>query len=150
MNKYIIVNVPYGKKIAYTLFVNGSPVEVPHVEKDGEYVSFKFKKKDVFVLFYTFADFRRAYIVTGYKKKLQTNITLPGISEKLSLLYVAKGKKIDHLKRSIFLLTQKDKYKIYYFPAIFWFKLAALIQFNSAKKSDVMYLYEQFKSLKKR
>ena len=150
MDKHIIVNVPYGKKIAYTLFVNGSTVEIPHVEKDGDFVSFKFNKKDIFVLFYTFADFRRAYIVTGYKKKLEAGITLPGINEKLSLLYVAKGRKIDHLKRSIFLLTQKDKYKIYYFPAIFWFKLAGLIQFNGAKKSDVLYLYEQFLLSKKR
>lgn len=150
MDKHITVTVPYGKKIAYTLFVNGSPVDIPHIEKNGDYVSFKFKKKDIFVLFYTFVDFRRAYIVTGYNSKLKTSISLPGINEKLSLLYVAKGRKIDHLKRAIYLLTQNDKYKIYYFPAIFWYKLAGLIQFCGAKKSDVLYLYEQFQNTKKR
>ena len=72
-------------------------------------------------------------------------VSLPGIDEKLCLIFTARGRKVDHLKRCVWLLTQEDEYKVFKFPLLFWYRLAFLIQFCGAKRSDVMYLYEKFK-----
>ena len=145
MRYNITVNVPYSKKMPYTLYAKGFLLEIPHIDKNGDFVHFKYGGGSVIILFYTFEQFRRAYIVTCWEsEKDGEGIFLPGINEKLCLIFTARGRKVDHLKRSIWLLTQEDEYKVFKMPLIFWYRLSYLIQFEQAKKSDVMYLYEKF------
>lgn len=140
----MIVDVPYSKEIAYTLFAQGFLMEIPNVDSNGDFVHFKFPPEKVTCLFYTFDSFRRAYIVFEPKNKNQNNQTLPGVNGNLEIIFIAKGRKIDDLKRCLFNLTKDDKYEIFSFPKIFWYKLAGLIQFSKAYKTDVEYLYSQF------
>lgn len=138
------VNVPFSKKLPYTLFCQGNTLYVPHIDDEG-FVEFNYKAGNAVILFYTFKDFRRAYIVCEPKKKDTTELNiLPGVSCPIKIIFTAKGKKVDHLKRSLFILTQNDKYEIFKFPLIFWYKLSALIKFSQAQRSDLELLYKMF------
>lgn len=147
MKRCINVEVPYLKQLPYTLYAKGSVTEIPSFDKNQEYCHFKFTAGTVIVLFYTFKGFRRAYVVTCYDiDKTVESITLPGVEEKLQLLYTAKGRKIDELKRVLYILTdeQGDEHKVFKLPLIFWYRLAALIQQSGAARSDIAVLWECF------
>lgn len=64
MRYNITVDVPYGKKLPYTLYSKGFLIDVPHVDENSDFVHFKYVGGSVIVLFYTFERFRRAYIAT--------------------------------------------------------------------------------------
>lgn len=141
----MIIDIPYSKKLPYTLFSQGCTATVPHIDNNG-FVNFTYSAGTVVILFYTFNDFRRAYIISEPKKKdIFELCELPGCRVPVKIIFTAKGRKIDYLKRCLFMLTKNDKYEIFKFPYIFWYKLASLIQFSGAKKSDVEILYNQFK-----
>lgn len=145
MRYNITVDIPYGKKLPYTLYSKGFLIDIPHVDEDSGFVHFKYAGGSVIVLFYTFERFRRAYIATGWESDRDGEpVILPGIYERLCLIFTAKGHKVDHLKRCLWLLTMEDKDAVFRLPLLFWYRLAALIQFSGAKKSDVLYLYGQF------
>lgn len=147
MRYNVTVDVPYSKKLPYTLYAKGSLIDIPHIDDGGEFAHFKFSGGTVFVLFYTFKDFRRAYIATGWENERDGEpIELPGISEKLCLIFTARGRKIDELKRVLHILTdeQQDEHKVFGLPLIFWYRLAAMIQFGNAHRTDIAYLWEKF------
>lgn len=145
MRYNVTVDVPYGKKLPYTLFAKGSLIELPRVDKGGDFVHFKFGGGTVFTLFYTFESFRRAYIATCWDSgKDGEKTALPGVNEKLCVIFTARGRKVDHLKRVVHILTEKDEHKAFALPLAFWYKLSALIQFSGAHRSDVERLYEMF------
>lgn len=151
MRKSVTVSVPYMKKLPYTLFAKGSLIDIPSFDKEENFCNFRFASNTVFVLFYTFDGFRRAYIVTSWQNEKDGEaIILPGVNEKLCLIFSARGRKIDELKRIIYVLTdeQGDEHKAFKLPLIFWYKVAALIQFNGAKRSDLAILWERFTNKK--
>ena len=131
----------------YTLFAKGSLIAVPNVDDGADFVHFKFGGGTVFTLFYTFTGFRRAYIVTGWQNEKDGEaISLPGVNEKLCLIFTARGRKIDDLKRVLHILTdeQKDEHKVFSLPLVFWYRLSALIQRGEAHRSDIALLWEKF------
>lgn len=144
----IIVDVPYNKKLPYTLFAQGLMSCPPLTDSDGAFMHFEFVGKAVLVLFYTFESFRRAYIVAVWQPCKLSPIALPGIGCKLFVLFEARGHKIDHLKRCLFLLTDSNTGGVFMFPHLFWYRLAGLIQFHGAPKSEVMTLYNHFIKIK--
>ena len=146
MRYNVTVDIPYEKILPYTLYAQGYISDMKKDENE-DFVHIKFLGGTVFILFYTFEKFRRAYVVTGHNPGDLNSITLPGINSKLYMIYCAKGRKIDHLKRVLFLLTQDDEYLVYQLPLEFWFKLCFNIQFFSGYKSDVIQLFNQFKEL---
>ncbi|MBQ3670158.1 MAG: hypothetical protein IJR39_07115 [Treponema sp.] len=147
MRYNVTVTVPYAKRLPYTLFAKGSLSDIPHVDDGADFVHFKFGGGTVFVLFYTFTGFRRAYIVTGWQNEKDGEaIILPGVNEKLCLIFIAQGRKIDDLKRVLYILTdeQNDEHKVFSLPLIFWYRLSALIQQSEAHRSDIALLWEKF------
>ncbi|MBQ8678333.1 MAG: hypothetical protein IJ530_01055 [Treponema sp.] len=147
MRYNVTVSVPYSKKLPYTLFAKGSLISIPSVDDGADFVRFKFGGGTVFVLFYTFRGFRRAYIVTGWQNENDGEpVILPGVSERLCLIFTARGRRIDHLKRVLHILTdeQGDDHKAFSLPLIFWYRLSALIQHDGAHRSDIEILWEQF------
>lgn len=55
---------------------------------------FKYAGGSVLALFYTFERFRRAYIVTGWESEKDGEaVALPGIDERLCLIFTARGGK---------------------------------------------------------
>lgn len=69
---------------------------------------------------------------------------MPGVEERVTVIFDARGRNVDHLKRVVYLLTRKSE-KVFLFPRIFWYKIASAIQFYDGKRSDIMLLYEQYK-----
>ena len=159
MRYNITVDVPLDKQLPYTLYARGILAGSPEVEDDNSFVHFKFLGGTVFILFYTFKnerfgcrDYRRAYIATGYQDERDGDaVKLPGIKEKLFILYEARGRKIDNLKRSLFILTEgkKETNDVFTFPLIFWFRLAGTINIAGAPRSDIVRLKGMFKSQEK-
>lgn len=154
MRYNVTVEIPYLKKMPYTLYAKGWLIEIPHFDENQDFAYFKFRGGTVFVLFYTFSGFRRAYIATCWQSEKDGEpIILPGINEKLCLIFTARGKKVDHLKRVLYILTeeQQDEYKAFSLPLIFWYRLGFLIQQSGAQRSDLEVLWQSFtkKKLKK-
>lgn len=147
MRRAVTVSVPYSRKLPYTLYAKGSLTAVPHVDDGADFVHFTFGCGTVFVLFYTFAGFRRAYIAACWESSRDgEGIMLPGVSERLCLIFTARGRKIDDLKRVLYILAdeQGGGHKVFSLPLLFWYRLAALIQHSGAARSDVAVLWEQF------
>lgn len=109
------------------------------IDSSGEYLRLTYRSGTFFVLFYYFDNFRRAYIATTASDG-DTVYSLPGISAPVKIILCAKGRKVDYLKRCIYTLTKDDEYAVFRFPAIFWYKLAGIIQYKEAKKSDLLLL----------
>lgn len=125
--------------------------DIPYFDKNEDFCHFKYLGGTVFVLFYTFEGFRRAYIVTCWQdEKDGEAITLPGVDQKLCLIFTARGRKVDNLRRVIYILTdqQGDDNKVFKLPLMFWYKLAALIQQTKAVRSDVALLWETYTNKK--
>ena len=146
MKKTVTVAVPYARRLSYTLFSQGATVGIPRVDAGADFVRFTYFADSVFVLFYTFPRFRRAYVVTARRAASANQLTLPGVEAPLSVLFTARGRKIDHLKRALFLLQEADGYKHYLLPPLFWYRLSGLVQHAGAKKSDILLLYRQFRA----
>lgn len=141
----LTVSVPYAKKMPYRLFAQGSLVDVPHVDEGADFVHFKFEGGTVVALFYTFEKFRRAYLVTGWKDdKDGSQVFLPSIEDPLYVILSAKGRKVDHLKRALYILDKDDTRKIFRYPISFWTKLSFLINHTGTLKSDILLLQDQY------
>ena len=150
MRYNVIVSVPFKKQLPYTLYAEGFKTDI-HLSEDSDYAHFKFQGGTVFALFYTFRNFRRAYLATCWENEQDGEaVRLPGVNQKLCILFSGRGKKVDHLKRALYLLTEKAEEKIYAFPLLFWYKVAGLISYSGAKKTDLMILYSQFNKKRKR
>jgi len=145
------VNIPIKGTVSYSLFAQGLLVEIPKDSEDKNYVIFKFLGGTVFALFYTFANFRRAYLATEWECETDGEaVSLPGIDVPLYVLYKAKGRKIDELKHALFILTKKDHYAPFYLSIKFWEKLAAQIEFYGSRKKEVCFLYNKYCKKSKR
>lgn len=144
MRYNITVRIPQNAKTSYTLFAQGFKIAVPCKEDNGEFVEFKFLGETAIALFYTFAEFRRAYIVTGWESVSDgEKLFLPGINSPLCLILKAKGRKIDDLKHALRWLVKDDDCKAFKMPLLFWQRLSALILNGIIKKIDVMRLLKK-------
>lgn len=146
MNARINVKVPCSIVLPYTLYVQGMNISKPVLDEDGSCYTFTYPGDTVFILFYTFEKFRRCFIVTGWNEGLgMDKVRLPGVDADLSLLYEARGRKIDELKRILHLLVKDDEYGVFRFDYLFWFRLTALIESTGGKKWEVEKLYRDCK-----
>lgn len=173
----VTVKVPYAQHLPYTLYCRGFLMDVPHVEATGDYVIFKYAPGSFFWLSYDFETenrkrkIRRSYIVREWKEGDPTEpINLPGVDSNLLLVYAARGREIDMLKKCIEnYLIQDDEYAIFKYPDYFWTKLGGMLHLiyerykkenriakrNKGKaylvyKSDVLQLKEYCKKLKRK
>ena len=67
MRYNITVHVPQTLEVSYTLFAKGYNIEIPQLSEDETEFTFKFLGGTVFVLFYNFGRFKKAYVVTGWQ-----------------------------------------------------------------------------------
>ena len=141
----VYVNVPIADKMSYSLFAQGLLSEIPVENKEKDSLVFKFSGGSVFCLFYTFANFRRAYIVTAYLDENDGEaVTLPGIEIPLYVIFKAKGRKIDDLKHVLYILTKEDHYAPFRLKIEFWEKLAAMIEYHGSYREEVIFLYNKY------
>lgn len=145
MKSFIEVTIPFKAKTAYTLYAKGFQIDTPEFLEDAKFARFRFLRGSVFILFYTFTRFRRAYIVRSVKNDKSPNlIFLPGVNEHVELLCKWRGKKIDLLKRYVFLFM-KESDEIFRFPITFWRTFIGVLECFGGAKSDVLLLYERYR-----
>lgn len=147
MRSNVIVSQPYEIDYPYTLFSKGLKTDVPYVDEKKEFIKFKYLKDTVFVLFYEFKNplYRRAYVVTCWDNQNDGfPVTLPGIEKKLCLIFLAEGRKVDYLKRTIYYLTKEDEDLPFRLPPAFWYRIGSIIQHSHTLKTDVLEMYRTF------
>lgn len=141
----VYVSVPIARDVTYSLFAQGLPIDIPHDSDNGENVIFTFKGGTVFSLFYTFANFRRAYLATAWQNDKDGDPTyLPGIDVPLYVILKAKGRKVDELKHALHILTKEKHFAPYKLPIEFWQKLSNLIEYKGSHKEEVFFLYNKY------
>lgn len=151
MRHNVSVKIPQRAGFSYTAFAQGLKIATPEKDSAGNFITFKFLGGTVFAVFYTFAEFRRAYLVTDWESEMDgERIFLPGIETPLCLVWKAKGRKIDDLKRALYWLAEKDGDAAFRLPLPFWQKLSRVLQNGGAKKSEVLYLHESCQAVEDR
>lgn len=145
MRHNVLVKIPIKETVSYSLFAQGLLIDIPKDNDEKECVEFKFLGGTVFALFYTFANFRRAYLVTEWQDKNDGEaFYLPGIDVPLYVLFKAKGRKIDNLKHALFIMTKEDRYAPFRLSLEFWKKLSYQIELYGSNKEDIFYLYNKY------
>ena len=140
----VYVNVPISDNFSYSLFAQGLLSEIPHENKEKDCLVFKFSGGSVFCLFYTFANFRRAYIATAWLNEEDGEaLHLPGIDIPLYVIFKAKGRKIDNLKHALYILTKKDHYAPFRLKIEYWEKLAAMLEYRGSCREEIIFLYNK-------
>ena len=143
----VYVQIPITDNFSYSLFAQGFLSEIPHESKEKDSLVFKFTGGSVFCLFYTFANFRRAYIATAWLNEDDGDaINLPGIDIPLYVIFKAKGKKIDYLKHALYILTKEDIYAPFRLKIEFWEKLAAMLEYHGSYREEIVFLYNKYAS----
>lgn len=141
----VYVNVPIKDTVSYSLFAQGLLSEIPYENTQKDSLVFKFLGGSVFCLFFTFANFRRAYIATAWLNEDDgESINLPGIDIPLYVIFKAKGRKIDNLKHALYILTKEDRYAPFRLKIEFWKKLAAMIEYHGSYKEEIIFLYNKY------
>lgn len=141
----VFVNVPITENVSYTLFAQGLLAEIPAENKEKDSIVFKFFGSSVFCLFYTFSNFRRAYIATAWLDEADGEASfLPGIDVPLYILFKAKGRKIDELKHTLYILTKEDHYAPFRLKIEFWEKLSAMLEHYGSYREETVFLYNKY------
>ena len=142
----ILVDVPQNAQVSYSLFAQGLKITVPLEINKGDFLRFEFLGGTAVALFYTFGEFRRAYIVTGWESDADgERLFLPGVHTPLCMLLKAKGRRIDDLKHALRHLTKEDEFLAFKMPLEFWMRLSSAIQCRKANKTCVMWMFNEFK-----
>lgn len=120
----ILAKIPLDKE-RYSLYVNSKIINNVFFEGDGTILEFE----KTAVLFYSYSNHRRAYVITelnnNYIPLLKGN--LPLVKENVTIIYEARGRKVDILKFGIYNLEQMYGDKIYNFSISYWLLVTSLL-----------------------
>lgn len=84
-------------------------------------------------------------MVRGWKSETDGElILLPGVDEKLALVFSTNGNKVKKLDGIIKKLTKSVSNGIFLFQALFWYRLTSIIQFRNSKPTLVNGLYNLY------
>ena len=134
----ITVSIPSEKK-GLSLFAHGGAA---HVETLPDATVFTFDDKSPVILFYTFPSMRRAYIIYG--KETGCKRILPLVRPAVTVLYTATGRRIDVLKRMLFLLDNLTYGAYFGFDALFYRELGLLLDQKKMGKRTLITLLEKY------
>lgn len=145
MRQSLTVHIPQNQDVSYSLYAYGSKIAVPVLsDNQGEYI-FKFTGGTPVVLFYTFQNIKRAFIVTSLQDERDGDpVTLPGVDGKLCLIASFKGYRIRLLDELLKQLIAQDEHYIFTQPILFWYRLASVIQYAKTKQTAIETLLEGF------
>ena len=143
MRQCLTVHIPQNQDVSYSLYAYGSKIAVPVLsDNQGEYI-FKFTGGTPVVLFYTFQNIKRAFIVTSLQDERDGDpVTLPGVDGKLCLIASFKGYRIRLLDELLKQLIAQDEHYIFTQPILFWYRLASVIQYAKTKQTAIETLLE--------
>jgi len=134
----ITVSIPSRKK-GLSLFAHGGAA---HVETLEDATVFTFDDKSAVILFYSFPSVRRAYIIYGSDGGCKRR--LPLVSPTVPVLYTATGRRIDILKRMLFLLDDLTYGAYFTFAPVFYRELGMLLDQKKMHKRTLIMLLEKY------
>lgn len=138
MRQCLTVHIPQNQDVSYSLYAVGSKIAVPAFSDDQSEYIFKFTDGTPVVLFYTFQNLKRAFVVTAWRDERDGEpITLPGVDGKLCLIVSFKGYRICLLDELLKQLSAQDEHYIFTQPLLFWYRLAAVIQYAKTKQTAI-------------
>lgn len=131
----IIAKIPLDKE-NYSVYVNCKIINKIFLEEYGTLIEFE----GTGVIFYYYSNHRRAYVITEIKNKIPLLYgNLPLVREKVTIIYEARGRRIDLLKFALYNLEKEYGSKFYELPVPFWLCFTAYIDSckpkNNAKKN---------------
>lgn len=131
----MLAKIPLNKE-EYSLYVSGFLVGKYYDEKKGTLL--QIKDNTFSILFFTYSNYRRAYIVcdsfTNLKEYPYLEGKLPLIKEKLKVLYTAEGRKIDLLKFICYKIDNIYNNSVYEFGIDYWSKFISFIDLSKKHK----------------
>jgi hypothetical protein len=119
-----MLNVHIPKDSFFTLYAKGKIEYKQTVDDLGTFIRFD----GVVILFYKYPRHRRAYIVRNIGElRNYPAITLPNVKQKVGVIYRAKGRKVDILRRVWWNLEQLNGRNVYAYDTFFWQKVGCLL-----------------------
>jgi hypothetical protein len=138
----MMLNVHIPKDSFFTLYAKGKIEYKQTVEDLGTFIRFD----GVVILFYKYPHHRRAYIVRNIGElRNYPSITLPNVKQQVGVIYRAKGRRVDILRRVWWNLEQINGRSVYTFDTFFWQKAGCLLDNfhclkSAADKGNLMVL----------
>ena len=143
MRQSLTVHIPQNQDVSYSLYALGLKIAVPVLSDNQDEYIFKFTGGTPVVLFYTFQNIKRAFIVTSLQDERDGDpVTLPGVDGKLCLIASFKGYRIRLLDELLKQLIAQDEHYIFTQPILFWYRLASVIQYAKTKQTAIETLLE--------
>lgn len=145
MRQSLTVHIPQNQDVSYSLYAGGSKIAVPALSDDQSKYIFEFTGGTPVVLFYTFQNIKRAFVVTAWQDERDGEpVTLPGVEGKLCIIAGFKGYRIRLLDELLKQLTAQNEHYIFTQPILFWYRLAAVIQYAKTKQTAIETLLKGF------
>jgi hypothetical protein len=121
------VHIPERKKTRYSLYAKGMITSKTTIPDLGTFISFN----GVVILFYSYPRHRRAYIVRSINEiKHHESCKLPGVKDSVGVLYEARGRKFDVLRKVYYHLEKINGPEVYLFNTLFWQKIGCLLDYK--------------------
>jgi hypothetical protein len=118
------VHIPEHGAARYSLYAKGMVLGGTAVPGRGTFLSFE----GVVRLFYSYPRHRRAYIVRPIVElKCHQGRRLPGVQNEVGVLYEARGRRIDILRKVYYHLEKINGPEVYRWDALFWQKIGCLL-----------------------
>lgn len=143
MRQSLTVHMTQNQDVSYSLYAVGSKIAVPTLSNDQSEYIFKFSGGTPVVLFYTFQNIKRAFVVTAWQDERDGEpVTLPGVDGKLCLIATFKGYRIRLLDALLKQMTAQNEHFIFTQPLLFWYRLSSVIQYAKTKQTAIETLLE--------
>jgi hypothetical protein len=118
------VHIPEQGAARYTLYAKGFVDSGITVPEQGTFLSFE----GVVLLFYSYPRHRRAYIVRSISDlKHHQGRRLPNVNTEVGVLYEARGRRIDILRKVYYRLEKINGLEVYRYDTLFWQKIGCLL-----------------------
>lgn len=123
------IKLPNKIKNGYSLFAEGMLIKHYFFKQLYQEHYLVFDDKYIVTLFYTYPHHRRLYVVYIDETNLLPKTKLPCVLSPVTVLYKARGKKIDNLKHVLYLFKNTSNDYLSY-PILFYQKLFLNIELN--------------------
>jgi hypothetical protein len=121
------VHIPEQGTAPFSLYAKGAVKGKTTVPGLGTFIGFE----GVVILFYSYRRHRRAYIVRAADElKYHGRCSLPNVKTAVGVLYEARGRKIDILRKVYYNLEKINGTGVYLFSTLFWQKIGCLLDYK--------------------
>ena len=121
------VHIPKKGTTAFTLYAKGMVINKITFPEQGTFINFN----GVAILFYSYPRHRRAYIVRPVDElKHHEGRRLPNVNRTVGILYEARGRRVDILRKVYYRLEKIGGPEVYLRDTLFWQKIGCLLDYR--------------------